>query len=254
MSNARKLATTCLLTLVLALAAVTVTAGEEGAAAWLAKANSTLDRPAATFAELTTLADSAARVKTDDRATAAEVELARLLAIRKAAAAIPFEGGSKSPYKEWIKARHFGVVYDEPSGTWLLSPELLWEVVDKYRDLPRAEAIAVIAATNTVGGECEGDVSCQVQVFNVTWGRYLRLFPAGAHASDALAFLADTLRPIVHPDSPEAAAGWTFGSTPAERQDLLDTVEEARRTVKATGVPQRDEVLKLLDAVEAKAK
>jgi hypothetical protein len=229
--------------------------GPEGAAATqLALAREELDREGASFGDTVALASLAGRARSDDRAVQAELELLRLLAIRKAADAIPFGKAETSPYQEWIAARGDDIVYSEPAGQWLLASDQLWALVDRYREEPRAEAFAFTAATNPLPGECEGFVACVVEVFNVSWGRYLRLFPAGPHAGEAVVWLTAELEPVAHPSSPEGERGNDFGSTGEERLALRTALAEARGLVAATAVAGRDELLALIDAVAAKAR
>ena len=79
-------------------------------------------------------------------------------------------------------------------------------VQQKYRALPLAERAAWEAAQTPLPGECEGYLPCYLYAQTETNGRYLKLYPTGAHAEQALADLAESLGHIAEslrgPDSP----------------------------------------------------
>jgi len=89
-------------------------------------------------------------------------------------------------FDEWIKENKDYIRYDEFSEQWLLKYEVLWNLHDEYRNLPVADDIAWEAANNPLGGECENDFFCLIEMFNATLVRYLRLHPDGMYAPLAL--------------------------------------------------------------------
>jgi hypothetical protein len=154
---------------------------------------------AATFPELTEL------VRFLDRATKevtrrdarAELELTRLVALARTLANMPMEDLEKPPYKSWVSEHEREIVYSEPAGQWFVRSELLWGLERKYRGLPVAERAAWEAAQTTLPGECEGYLPCYVYKESETNGRYLKLYPRGAHADAALSNLSESLGHIV---------------------------------------------------------
>jgi len=164
-------------------------------ALYLKLANERLANTSATFADLSEL------VRFLDRATGevksrnalAELELARLVALARSLAAMPFESMNNPPYKSWTDERDQEIVYSEPAGQWYVSSKVLWDLQRKYRDLPVAERIAWEASQTPLPGECEGYLPCYIYKEGETNGRYLKLYPRGAHADQALSKLAESL-------------------------------------------------------------
>jgi Bacterial SH3 domain len=151
-------------------------------------ADDRLANAAASFGDLADLVKFLDRaVKEVKRRDAlAALELARLSALQRSLAAIPFDGLEKPPYIDWTKERDAEIVYSEPAGQWYVRAELFWDLQKKYRDLPVAEHIAWEAAQIPLPGECEGYLPCYLSLQTMTNGSYLKLYPRGAHADAAL--------------------------------------------------------------------
>ncbi|HEX7956168.1 MAG TPA: SH3 domain-containing protein [Pyrinomonadaceae bacterium] len=165
---------------------------------YLGLARERLANPAATFAELSELVrflDRAVKEVTR-RPALAELELARLSALARSLASFNIEGQEKEPYKSWTTQRETEIVYSEPAGQWYVRAGLFWDLERKYRGLPLAERAAWEAAQTPLPGECEGYLPCYVYLETETNGRYLKLYPRGAHASESLAKLAESLGQI----------------------------------------------------------
>jgi hypothetical protein len=168
-------------------------------AVYLKLAGDRLANTSATFADLSELVrflDRATR-EVKARGALAELELARLVALARALAAMPFEQLNNQPYKSWTDEREKEVVYSEPAGQWYVNSGVLWDLQRKYRDLPLAERIAWEASQTPLPGECEGYLPCYIYKETETNGRYLKLYPRGAHADAALSKLAESLGHIV---------------------------------------------------------
>jgi hypothetical protein len=143
--------------------------------------------------------DMADLVKFLDRATKevkrrdalASLELARLLALQRSLAVIPFDSLEKPPYIDWTKGRDAEIVYSEPAGQWYVRADLLWELQKKYSDLGQAERIAWEASQIPLPGECEGYLPCYLTLETMTNGMYLKLYPRGAHNDTALRQIAE---------------------------------------------------------------
>ncbi|HWS89732.1 MAG TPA: SH3 domain-containing protein [Pyrinomonadaceae bacterium] len=164
-------------------------------ALYLKLANERLANTASTFADLSELVrflDRATR-EVKSRNALAELELARLVALARSLAAMPPEGMNNPPYKSWTDERDQEIVYSEPAGEWYVSSKALWDLQRKYRDLPVAERIAWEASQTPLPGECEGYLPCYIYKEGETNGRYLKLYPRGAHADRALSKLAESL-------------------------------------------------------------
>ena len=89
-------------------------------------------------------------------------------------------------FDEWVKENKDYIRYDQFKEQWILKYEVLWNLHDEYRNLPVADEIAWEAANNPLGGECENDFFCLIEMFNATLVRYLRLHPDGMYAPLAL--------------------------------------------------------------------
>lgn len=168
-------------------------------AAYLKLANERLANTSATFADLSELVRFLERAvrEVKRRDALAELELLRLGALARSLAAMPFEDLAKPPYKSWTDEREKEVVYSEPAGQWYVNSEVLWDLQGRYKDLPLAERIAWEASQTPTPGECEGFLPCHIYRESETNGRYLKLYPRGAHAEEALAKLAESLGYVV---------------------------------------------------------
>lgn len=151
------------------------------------------------FGDLADLARflSSATADVRERATLAELEFARLLAMKRALAEVPLDYGQGTPYAAWIKSNEANLAFSEPAAMWFVKSDLFWNLQKKYSALPVAERIAWEAANNPLPGECEGYVPCHLAALNMTLGKYLALYPRGAHAEEAMTGVVEQLQPLV---------------------------------------------------------
>jgi len=130
-------------------------------------------------------------------AVKAELGLLRLRALQKALDehARTAQGGYDArPLRDGrIRADSSEIAYGEPQGQWYVDADAFWALQRRYRALPIGEAIAWDAATQQLPGECEGDPTCLFALVEMTTGRYLSLYPRGAHAPAALRRLVELL-------------------------------------------------------------
>lgn len=175
-----------------------------------------------------------------DKNALAWIELARLLAMRQAGAAIPIEKQDQAPYKPWVKSNEASLVYSEPSGMWLVKSDLFWALQKKYVTLPIADEIAWEGAKNSLPGECEGDISCNISALNLMDGKYVKLYPKGAHIEEALASMIENLGILA--DSLKTA------EKPAadERKYAVKDLAELRASITKTVSPKKAKALQLL--------
>ncbi|HZT57998.1 MAG TPA: SH3 domain-containing protein [Pyrinomonadaceae bacterium] len=212
-------------------------------------ADERLASSAATFAELADLVrflDRATKEVTQ-RDALAELEFARLQALARSLSVIPFEQHETSPYKDWTTERADEIVYNEPSGQWYVRAELLWNLQKKYGDLPVGERIGWVAAQTPLPGECEGDLACTLFYESATNGQYLKLYPHGAHAENALNLLGETFDAVVKDfqgDNP------VYQITPDERADFKKTLATLRAQLTPAASAQSARVLKQLGEIE----
>ena len=207
-----------------------------------------VNNAAAIFPELSDLVrflDRATR-EVKGRHTLAELELARLVALQRSLANIDMTDLEKQPYAGWTKQHEAQIVYSEPAGQWFVRSELFWDLQARYKDLPAAEQIAWEGAQMPLPGECEGYLPCHLYTLTQSEGRYLKLYPRGAHAGDALNQISEFLASVVedqHADNP------VFQVPPEDRAELAKTIAELRAQVAPAAHPLRARALEQLDAV-----
>jgi hypothetical protein len=217
-------------------------------AVYLGLANERLANPAATFADLSELVrflDRAAR-EVKARNTLAELELARLVALARSLAALPFEHMGEQPYKAWTDEREKEVVYSDPAGQWYVRQELFWNLQRKYAGLPVAERAAWEGAQTPMPGECEGYLPCYLYMEIESNGKYLKLYPRGAHADAALDSLSEMLGHIVE--------GMRGSNSPYEvprddRANFLKSLAALRAQLALVPAAKKARVLGQLDAI-----
>ena len=167
-----------------------------------------------------------------------ELELLALDSFGKALATIPEDGKEKPPFAEWIashKAVAEHVSFNHHFGGYYLMSGAWWELEKKYRGTPLGEKIAWRAtqSPSRAGNDCEGDKVCELEDAQAGAGAYLRAYPNGANAGEALAKLHDAVAALAGPEP----------AISAEDKAAL------RSIVVKTGVQKRDEVLKLIDSL-----
>lgn len=202
----------------------------------------------ATFAdasELVRFADRAAKELTG-RGARAELEFARL---RGLARSITFLSGGEQQdeqRKQWAAEHDSEIVYSEPSGEWYVRADLFWDLQAKYKDLPIAERIAWEAAQTPLPGECEGDLTCDLYYLSATGGRYIKLYPRGAHSAEALKSLAEAVDPVVE-DS--RSANHVYEIPPGTDAEFKKTLAALRAELTPPATPEATRILKQLDAI-----
>jgi hypothetical protein len=177
---------------------------------------------------------------------AAALELAKLLALHRAATAIPIDKQEQEPFKSWIKTNEASLLYSEPAGSWFLRSNLLWNLHKKYATLPLAERIAWEAAQNPVGGECEGYVPCHIGRINITTGQYLKLYPQGTHKDEALNQIAEEAKGLIE----YADNSQNDKPTADERKEAVPEFATLRATLAKVTSAKKANVLQLLAQLE----
>ncbi|HEV2864057.1 MAG TPA: SH3 domain-containing protein [Pyrinomonadaceae bacterium] len=128
---------------------------------------------------------SAAAAEAKSAAERAGLELSVLRALDRSVLAVPYDKREQAPYRDWLKAHDKEVVYHEFSGNYQVASEAMWALEKKYSGTPAGEEIAWAAAQNPIPSDCESDEVCAFLYLSETDGRYLSLYPAGAHAAEA---------------------------------------------------------------------
>ena len=149
---------------------------------------------------------------------------------------------SFDPYREWLKTHNAEVIPNEFGGAYNMRSELLWNLARKYHSLPIADRIAWAAAQNPQPSDCEGDEVCH---FFLIEGeiKYLNLHPNGAHATEALKNLTETLT-----DEVIRRANDKGGDRYAveERTALRKSLASLRLAIAKTSAPEKIDLLKRL--------
>jgi hypothetical protein len=176
-----------------------------------------------------------------EREAAAELELARLIAMKRALDSLSIEQHHEPVYQGWINARESSLTYSEPAGRWYVRSQLFWDLHSKYAALPIADEIAWQGAINPLPGECEGYMPCFFHRMNITYGKYLGLHPRGAHAGEALGALEEAFK---------ATMDYVLSSEmPAEdeRKETLKELAELRASALKAAGAKRAAVLQQLE-------
>lgn len=208
---------------------------------------------AATFPELSDLVVFLERAvkEVKEREALAELELARLNALQRSLANIDMMEKDNEPFAAWTKARESQIVYSDPAGLWYVRAEMFWDLQAKYKDLPSAETIAWEGAQIPLPGECEGYLPCYLYLLTQTEGRYLKLYPRGAHAGDALRNISESLSGMVG-DQNGGNSGLTV--EPEDRAEVVKLTTELRAQVAPAAHALRARVLDQLNAVARRYK
>ena len=184
---------------------------------------------------------SGALAEATEPAARGELELLRLHALDRAARSMPDGAHERPPYRDFHQAHRQEIYHHELAGVWAVRPEVFWELERKYRGSAVGDRIAWDAAQALRGGECEGDEVCQLLALHETEGKYLSLYPRGAHAREALQNLARAL-------ASEQLAG-TLNSKGGDRYvaeartALRKALADLRAAVARTAAPEKAAVL-----------
>ena len=207
------------------------------------------------LANASAFADVADLVRFLDRATGevarrdalAELEFARLQALARSLAAISIGEQEKLPFKQWTTARAAEIVYSEPAGQWYVRADLLWNLQKKYADRPVAERIAWAAAETPLPGECETDLGCTLFYASATHGKYLKLYPRGAHRDAALDALAEVFKAVVEDIR---GSNHVYEVAAEEKADFKKNIATLRAELSPAASPKAAQLLKQLDEIE----
>src|SRR5262245_23291068 len=212
-------------------------------AAYLRIVRSRLKAESIGFAEATDLFRLLDRVIPGVKGSALpELELLRLRALNRSLKPIVGYEPKDPAHRDWVKQHEKDLAYNEPAGDWLVRAELYWQLEAKHRGHPMADYIAWEAASTGVPGECEGHIACYLSVIRISDGRYLELYPAGAHAAEALDHIDYLLQEATAPEK-------RFEIDPQEVSELGSTAVELTRILERTTDPRRAEMIRRLKQI-----
>jgi hypothetical protein len=174
-----------------------------------------------------------------------EMELARLQALDRAVRAMGTDEKGRLTNADFQRAHGREIYHHELAGGWAVKPEAFWELETKYRGTPLGDRIAWDAANALYGGECEGDELCGLLRFQMTQGRYLGLYPAGAHAPETLQGIKEALAPQALDEAVRLKGGDAYARE--EHEALKKVLAELRAAVSKTAAPEKADILRRLD-------
>lgn len=122
-----------------------------------------------------------------------ELEFNRLLVLQRSVDQITEKQSDTQPYKRWLALHKGRVFFDEISGQWLTRAQDFWDLADKIPGTRLGDDIALYATNAPLGGECEGDISCNLGRLQLTIGEYLKRYPQGRHAGRMLREMDEVL-------------------------------------------------------------
>ncbi|MFN7946910.1 MAG: SH3 domain-containing protein [Blastocatellia bacterium] len=201
----------------------------------------------ANFAELSDLVNFLTRAATETTtpAVTAELELSRLLALGRSLLNLSQTNAEAQAQHPWVKAHEKEIIYSEPGGLWLVRSEMFRDLQKKYRALPIADRIAWEAVKNGLPGECEGYLPCSFERLLLGEGKYLELYPQGAHAAEAIGNIDEMLKFII-----EDSQQQKISEVPREdRPQFRKQIAQFRALILKTGSPNKAAILKRLDQV-----
>jgi hypothetical protein len=217
-------------------------------AIYLKLAGDRLANPASTFADLSELVRFLERATREvtRRDALAELELARLQALARSLAAFSITEQEKSPYKSWTDEHAKEIVYSEPAGQWYVRRDLFWNLQRKYAGLPVGERAAWEGAQTPMPGECEGYLPCYLYMEIESNGKYLKLYPRGAHADAALDALSEMLGHVVEDLSGNNPV---YEVPPADRANFRQSMASLRAQLALVPAAKKARVTGQLDAI-----
>jgi hypothetical protein len=167
---------------------------------WFELIKARLDDPELSFPDRTALYKFTSLVAANAQSEKLKgaFELGQLLALQKSFDQLSYDALEKEPYAVWVKEYQTAqrVFHDEISGQWLVPSADYWKLADKHKGGPAGDEIAWYAANAPLGGECEGDIACNLERERLTQGEYLQRYPLGRYANVSLQRMTETLEYI----------------------------------------------------------
>ncbi len=177
----------------------------------------------------------------------ARLEYSRLRAMSAALSAIPAGGSRREPYVSWLASKKAEVIYDEPGGRWMMSDSSIWERQARLSSTAVADDIGWFVVTNGLAGECEGQVACYLNARNRLYGEYLRRYPNGAHAAEAVDVLKGTADLLSTP-AKSSRASYVL-DVKKDCREVTTTIDALSDAVKGTKAAGKDAALASLSAL-----
>jgi len=173
----------------------------------------------------------------------AELALFRLLALERSVAPIMEEEPRDPAEREWVKIHENEIAFSVPGGQWFVRADLYWALEEKHRGTAIAQQMAWEGANAGLPGECEGYIPCTFEVLLMTDGRYLDLYPTGAHADQAMEVIASPLLEIVKPNTP-------YTMDPRDAVQLRGAIAKLSAIVERAAGSRKAEILANLKRID----
>jgi len=173
----------------------------------------------------------------------ATFDLFKLLALDHSVRSIMSYEPRDPAQRDWLRRHEDDLAYSEPAGQWMVRAELYWNLEAKHRGTPLAEQIAWTAANAGIPGECEGYIPCTLAILEITDGRYLQLYPAGAHTAEAMEHIDYPLQEILKPNTP-------YTTDPRESVQLHESVAKLSEIIERTSSPRKADILARLKRID----
>lgn len=208
--------------------------------------------------QFSTRADLAARLQVaSERAPDAEqrarLALLWLRAESSLLTMLPFEQPPVSPYREWL-AEHQNVVRRSEIGGWVLLAEFLWRVHDRHKDARAAEEIAWFIAETGMPSDCEGYIPCYTDVMNSVAGEFLRRYPRGVHAPEAVAGVHMSIAQAIESLSEPHAKDFLDSNSSTDCERLNQGLRPLRQAVANSNTDSRAATLNTIDRLLARCR
>ncbi len=174
------------------------------------------------------------------------LDLARLLLAQRAVTRFGKDGARTDDEMARYASKVPDVVYDETGGAWMVPPMAFWKAHDRHARTSHAEALAFEASRAQAPGECEGFMGCALQRAVLMEGRYLKTYPAGAHAEDVMAALNKELAQYTGEGAGFTRQSLKDNSGKEENADVRRWLKELEDALSATRASGRDAALKHL--------
>jgi hypothetical protein len=174
-----------------------------------------------------------------------ELERARLRALDRAVRTMGTDEKGRLSDPEFQKAHEREIYYHELAGGWAVKSEAFWELEKRYRGTPLGDRLAWDATNALYPGECESDEVCQFLRLQDTQGRYLGLYPTGAHASEALQGIKEALASQELDASLKNRSNDQYARQ--EREMLRKALTELRAAVSKAEGPDKADLLRRLE-------
>jgi len=178
-------------------------------------------------------------------AAAGGLERARLQALNRVVGSMGVDDKGNLLDLKFQKAHAREIYYHELAGGWAVKSEAFWELEKKYHGTPLGDRIAWDAANALYPGECESDEVCQFFRLQATEGRYLALYPTGAHAAEVLQNLKEALASQQLDESLKNKSSDQYARQ--EREMLRKSLAETRAAVSQANAPEKAALLRRLE-------